>query len=58
MVLPDIISGNLTATLSDHFPQFLIAPSIFLNSSIPRVKTHMKEIGQDLINKILLLFFN
>ena len=28
----DIISGNLTATISDHLPQFLIAPEIFRNS--------------------------
>ena len=27
-----IISGNLTATISDHLPQFLIAPKIFRNS--------------------------
>ena len=28
----DIISSNLTATISDHLPQFLIAPEIFRNS--------------------------
>ena len=28
----DIILGNLTATISDHLPQFLIAPEIFRNS--------------------------
>ena len=28
----DTISGNLTATISDHFPQFFIAPEIFRNS--------------------------
>ena len=28
----NIISGNLTATISDHIPQFLIAPEIFRNS--------------------------
>ena len=27
----DIVSGNLTATISDHSPQFLIALHIFLN---------------------------
>ena len=28
-ILPsDIISGNLTATISDHLPQFLFAPNI------------------------------
>ena len=28
----DIVSGNLTATISDHLPQFLIAPHIFSNA--------------------------
>ena len=35
MALPNIISGNSTATLSYHFLQFLIAPNIFLTSSTP-----------------------
>ena len=30
---PDIISGNLTATISDHLPQFAIIPNIFGNIS-------------------------
>ena len=30
---PDTISGNLTATISDHLPQFLIIPNIFGNVS-------------------------
>ena len=30
---PDIMSGNLTATLSDHLPQFAIIPNIFGNIS-------------------------
>ena len=28
---PDIISGNLTATISDHLPQFSIIPNMFGN---------------------------
>ena len=28
---PDIISGNLTATISDHLPQFKIIPNMFSN---------------------------
>ena len=31
ITLPDSISGNLTATISDHLPQFLIVPNIFSN---------------------------
>ena len=30
---PDIISGNLTATMSDHLPQFAIIPNMFGNIS-------------------------
>ena len=30
---PDIISGNLTATISDHLPQFSINPNMFDNVS-------------------------
>ena len=30
---PDIISGNLTATISDHLPQFVIIPNMFGNIS-------------------------
>ena len=32
----EIISGNLTATISDHLPQFLFAPDILSNSSYNR----------------------
>ena len=30
---PDIISGDLTATISDHLPQILIIPNMFGNIS-------------------------
>ena len=30
---PDIISGNLTATISDHLPPFAIVPNMFHNIS-------------------------
>ena len=32
IISTDIISGKLTATISDHLPRFLIAPEIFTNS--------------------------
>ena len=31
VITPNNISGNITATISDHLPQFLIAPDIFSN---------------------------
>ena len=30
MAVPNIISGNLTASITDHLTQFLVAPNIFL----------------------------
>ena len=38
---PDIISGNLTATISDHLPQFSIIPNMFGN--IPGNKSYIYE---------------
>ena len=29
MAVPNIISGSLAASISDHLPQFLVAPNIF-----------------------------
>ena len=37
----EIISGNLTSTISDHLPQFLIAPYIFSNA--PNKKSNIFE---------------
>ena len=37
----DIVSGNLTATSSDHLPQFLVAPHNF--SNVPNRKTNIFE---------------
>ena len=33
MIDPDILLGNLTATISDHLPQFAIIPNMFHNIS-------------------------
>ena len=41
VIEPDIISGNLTATISDHLPQFSIIPNMF--ASIPSNKSNIYE---------------
>ena len=41
ITLSDSISGNLTATISDHLPQFLIVPNIFSNP--PSNKSNIYE---------------
>ena len=45
----DIVSGNLTATISDHLSQFLIALHIF--SNVPNIKPNIFE--QDCQNSIM-----
>ena len=50
VILLDLLSGKLTANISNHFPQFLIVCNIFPHS--PCSKSNIYEIGQTLINKI------
>ena len=57
MAVPSIISGNLTASILDHIPQFLVAPNIFL-MPLTLDPIIMKETGQDLIKKILYLIIS
>ena len=40
MAAPNIISGNLTASISDHQRQFLVAANIFFNSSNPKANEY------------------
>ena len=43
MAIPNIISGNLTASISDHLPQFLVAPNIFFNASYPKSNNYERD---------------
>ena len=49
-----IISGNITVTISDHLPQFLLF-LIFCQILLPKNLTFMKETGQNLNKKTLYL---
>ena len=40
---PSSISGNLTASISDHLPEFLIVPDIFLNLSTPMSSIYERD---------------
>ena len=40
---PSSVSGNLTSSISDHLPQFLIVPDIFLNSSPPKSNIYERD---------------
>ena len=58
MDVPNIVSVNLTASVSDHLLQFLAAPSIFYTYNyliIPHVprSTNMKKTGQFLTKTCL-----
>ena len=52
--IPSSVSGNLTSSISDHLPQCLIVPDIFLNLPPPS-PIFMKETEIILIKKILFL---
>ena len=43
MAVPSIISGNLTASISDHLPQFLVAPNVFFNVFYPRSNNYERN---------------
>ena len=43
MAVPNIISGNLTASISNHLPQFLVAPNIFFNVSYPKSNNYERD---------------
>ena len=40
---PDIISGNLTATISDHLPQFAIIPNMFGNTTSNKPNIYQRD---------------
>ena len=40
---PSSVSGNLTSSISDHLPQFLIVPDTFLNSSPPKSNIYERD---------------
>ena len=43
VIFSDSISGNLTATISDHLPQFLIVPNMFSNSPFNKSNIHERD---------------
>ena len=43
MITPNSISSNLTAAISEHLPQYLIAPEIFPNLSSTKLNTFERD---------------
>ena len=45
MTVPNIISGNLKTSISEHFPQFLLGTNIFFSIPLDPSLVTMNEIG-------------
>ena len=58
MALPNIISGNLTASISDHLLQFLVAPNILFNVSYPKFNNYGRGSSRFDQEKFLLDYFS
>ena len=43
VITVDAISGNLTATISDHLPQIMIVPNVFANPPSNRSNIYEKD---------------
>ena len=43
MAVPNIISDNLTASITDHLPRFLVVPDIFFNVSYPKSNNYERD---------------
>ena len=39
----EVISGNITATISDHLPQFLFVPNVFSNPSCQKSNIYERD---------------
>ena len=58
MGVPNIISGNLTASISEHLPQFLVAPNIFFNASYPKSNNHERDWSRFDQENLVLAYFS
>ena len=55
---PDIKSGNLTATISDHLPQFAIIPNMFGNISGNQCNIYERDWSKFVQEKVILDYFS
>ena len=55
---PDIISGNLTATISDHLPQFSIIPNMFGNISGNKSNIYERDWSKFYQENFILKYFS
>ena len=52
-----MISGNITATISDHLPQFIFAPNVISRTSCQKSNTYEKDWSKFIQTDIVLDYF-
>ena len=58
IAVPNIVSGNLTASISDYFPQFFAAPNIFFNNSYLKSNNYEREWSRFYYENFVLDYFS
>ena len=53
-----MISGNITATISDHLPQFLFAPNVLSKASCQKFNIYEKDWSKFIQTDFVLDYFD
>ena len=54
----EVISGNITATISDHLPQFLFVPNVFSNPSCQKSNIYERDWSKFVQQNFVLDYFD
>ena len=54
----EVISGNITATISDHLPQFLFAPDLLSKNSCQKYNTYERNLSKFIQADFVLDYFH
>ena len=54
----EVISGNITATMSDHLPQFLFAPNVLSNPSCQKSNIYERDWSKFIQQNFVLDYFD
>ena len=57
-ISPDIISGNITATISDHLSQFSFAPNILSNPPTQKSNYYERDWSQFKLENFIFYYFD
>ena len=58
VISKDIICGNITATISDHLPQFLVSPNTFVNPPSNKSNVFERDWSKFDLENFLLDYFD